>query len=766
MRLLLRLAREPWARLACFLGFALAYHAAWLWHAGLLNDFRDNHLLQPYEQHAVDTLLRYHQLPLWDPYDCGGLSTLGAPQSRIFSPTFLLSLVFGAGRAAPLACLALSVAGMEGFFRWARLHLRQSVGPFLLAPLFATQGFFALSWVLGWIQFEGFQLLPWVLFGLSRVLRGDRRGQLVAAVASACMLGFGGTYAVLMTLLCCVPEMVAGLCWLARRSPALRRAALFELALSLPLLLAVSAARSWPLMETLRSSPRVMGGAPANSLGDLAMLALHLFPARVHDEPVAGQLHLGAPLVALGLLGLLARGRRKLWAWMPVAVVCTVLATGHQAWWAPFALLRRLPLFSGTRYPERYLVLVALYLALLGAGAAAFLLTRARWRTVFASALWLLLLGGYGSAILTGARAESSRTTEPAPVIEPGPFHQARGNRWGALYFHASGLGTISCGEAYEVAMSPLLRGDLPADEYLAEGTPGEVGRIAWTPNHLALRARLPAGGTVLVNQNWDPGWTASAGRVVSHQGLLAVELPPGTHELGLAFRSRPVELGLVISALGLVASLAWAFGPRRTPASPIDLRGLALALLPFTALALWPLWSTPPAAAPVLRNPDGTPLFEPVLPADARPLAVRFAEPIVLRGITLPTANDADGVASLALHWEVEGALSRDLGIFVHLENQSDGKWNKDHDFAGNTLLLHQLPISRGAPSPGTSSEAARALVRDAFAVSGASGHVKIYLGLWHARGDQARVPILDGGGAKVDDGRVLAGEVELGEK
>ena len=61
---------------------ALALVAAWplLATAAQLNEFRDAHVLAHYEIAARDSVLRWHQMPLWDPYYCGVPSRYMPPQ--------------------------------------------------------------------------------------------------------------------------------------------------------------------------------------------------------------------------------------------------------------------------------------------------------------------------------------------------------------------------------------------------------------------------------------------------------------------------------------------------------------------------------------------------------------------------------------------------------------------------------------------------------------------------------------------------------------
>src|SRR5580704_14786336 len=161
-------------RLGAFATLALLTTWRWLSTAGSVNAFRDAHVLGHYESVAAQSLLRFHQLPLWDPYYCGGMYLLGTPQARFVSPTFVLSLLFGEPRGEALTTFVMVVVGLEGTFRYARAQGARSAGALLAAPLFALSGVFAIAPRLGWINFFSFELLPWIALG-TQDGRGRRR---------------------------------------------------------------------------------------------------------------------------------------------------------------------------------------------------------------------------------------------------------------------------------------------------------------------------------------------------------------------------------------------------------------------------------------------------------------------------------------------------------------------------------------------------------------------------------------------------------------
>src|SRR5271170_2265254 len=77
------------------LAYALLFTYPWLTHLGQRSSFGDWDTLGALQWSAYYEVRSFHQLPLWDPYRCGGLPLLANPQSRILTPFFLLHLIFG-----------------------------------------------------------------------------------------------------------------------------------------------------------------------------------------------------------------------------------------------------------------------------------------------------------------------------------------------------------------------------------------------------------------------------------------------------------------------------------------------------------------------------------------------------------------------------------------------------------------------------------------------------------------------------------------------
>lgn len=721
-------------------------------HAGYLNEFRDAQFLFAYDVTAVESVLRYGQFPLWNPYYCGGLYALGAPQVSFVSPTFFLSLLFGPARALSMTAFVMTVLGMEGLFRWLRLHTGSALGPALFAPTLGLNGLFACAYHHGWTHFYGFALVAWVLWGVRVAMRRDSRGLVAALLGFSWMIGFGGTYAPLYTALFVGLEAIlsVGLRPRAWRQPVERAGWLVAVA---ALCVGVSAFRLWPLLETMASARRVMAGSPGQSLSALAQAAFSTAGATRGDVQATGSYYFGVWALPLVLLG---ATRRRRWAAVALLALGLWTATGYAYGSSPFVWLRELPLFDAVRYPERFLFFACLYGGVLGAGGVDLLVRVARRHRVgtagVAMALCLVGATAVDGTVNYRTLLEGMWLGEPPASVRQ-PFAQSRGNRWLTSHVRALNRGTLSCYEAYPVAQSARLRGDLQQEEYLIDPAAGRVARRFWSPNRLELDVRLTKPTRVLVNQNYHPGWRVNVGTVVSVQGLLAVDLPSGAHSLTLAFLPRSALGGLGTSAVALAALLVLCsrlsrgrglWGRRELPwtllltMGPLGVPALAHLLIP-----------EPSLPRPELMNADGTPVLVTGLPEGVTVIGAAFAQPVRLEAARLPRQLDADGIAFFELYWRVTGPVPRSVGVFVHLVDPNTGRYvNADHELVGASLFFRDAP--RGQ------------LLRDAFAVNMAEvqdGPWQVHAGLWHPSGGGERVPLEPGAGAPVSEDRVWIG-------
>ncbi len=760
-----RLAERTAVRIAIFAVIATALVWTLLPTAASLNEFRDAQVLTLHERAAIDSVSRFGQVPLWDPYYCGGLYGLGAPQSRFAAPPFLLSLLFGAERAELLVVFLFSILGMEGAYRWLRLRVSDATAALRVAPIFALSGHFAVAYFRGWVNFFGFELLPWILLGITLAARGRTRGIAISAVAFAVMMGFGGTFAAPLIAVASAVEAIRAL---TEQPPHRRFRAFVMVGATASFMIATAAFRILPIAETLAAQPRIMAGTPGHAPKMLLYFLVKTLEVKGSDIEDPGSFFVGAAFLALVALG---GSDRKSIRPLVIVVLFLWLAAGYARKPALFALLRQLPVFSALRYPERFLWIAILYACEPASNALARLPRLGdgkRWRAGANIVLTLAVLGTVGSQILTFADVGRARELGTVSVDRVKEFRQARGNRWLVAHYDGLGVGSLSCWEAHPVIMSPKLRGDLAAEEYIDDPMTGTARRVSWSPNKLVIHASMERPGRLLVNQNWHPGWRSSVGTVVSVDGLLAVDLPPGDHEVTLSFRPMSAITGVTTSLVALVSMVLLGVGMRRgrVPfrAKTIP-RTFALVIAPWAVFgAFIATWSEPRYPPAPQRNANGTPALYAQVSPDATPIKAQFDIPIVVDAVHFE-GPDPLKIISIDLYFRRTGALPRTTGMFVHVVRREGeepiptpekGKekdkpldfFNADHQVVGGSFYLSDAPEN--------------IIVHDAFGVfvgKAARGQYDVWLGFGHVSGRRGRADIVEKGNAEVNDRRIKIG-------
>jgi hypothetical protein len=745
-----RLAERTSVRIAVYAVIATIMLWPLLGSAGGANEFRDAQVMFLHERAAVLTMKSFHELPLWDPYYCGGLYGLGAAQSRFASPGFLVSLLFGVERAEPILAFVLAILGMEGTYRWLRLRVTDPFAAARIAPIFALSGHFAVAYFRGWTNFFGFELVPWVLLGITLAARGRASGLAIASIAFALILGFGGTFAAPIIAVAATIEALRAF-FEEPRHKRTRAAAMLVAVASF--MLVVSMFRLLPLAETLAASPRLMAGTPGHPPKMILWFLVKSLEVKDGDADDPGSFWVGPAFLALVALG--GADRKSIRA-LVIVILFVWLTAGYARKPALFALLRELPVFSALRYPERFLWVAILFACEPAANALVrlpFLGDGKRWRLGANLLLTLAVLATVGGQISAFQHVATQRKLEPISIQRATDFRQARGNRWLASHYDGLGVGSLSCWETHPVLMSRRLRGDLAAEEYPADLGSGTVKRVKWAPNTIVLKTSFVQAGRVFVNQNWHPGWKSSVGTVVSEDGLLAIDVPAGEHEVVLKFRPMSAIAGATTSAIALVALffLLRRAGRGRVPFRRGSVLSTALlVLVPWAALAVFAFVSREPRfPPPALRNPNGAPAIVAEVPSDAKPIGAGFALPFTVEAAKIQGPNALSNLA-LTLYMRRTGSIPRTTGLFVHVvrrekdpvPEKKEQFFNADHQVLGGSFYLSDAPGGQ--------------LVQDAFGLhlgKAARGTYDVWVGMGHVSGRRGRTAVRYPGTVPVED-------------
>ena len=544
------------------------------------NDW-DQHLF--YYGVVLKNVVEYGQMPFWNPWYCGGNVMWQNPQIAVLSPVYPLTLIM----SLPLAMKVNIVLHYWIGFIGMHLLLTRVIGlTFLpaviyLATLVTASGAPAIHFRVGHSVFlPGFYLPLQLYFFFTSLTTGELKYAWLSAATLALMIFNGGTHILPMSI--AAIGCFALVASIARRDwRPLVLAAAFGIAG-----LAYSAPKLLPVVEYVNGDyfwdTRNPTEHPDRATIDI-LRQTYLVPTQDVKERLPLQRHgwheygnyIGPGSAIALLLGLIAVFIRRApqHHWFGIALGLTtififVLSLGEFSTYAPASLARYLPLFSSFRIPSRYTIPFLQFAALtlgwvlqsmmpryaaggariaigvLAIAASAHLIVVNQWnlKNVFTLEPFDTRLEWNGGPHQLATDGDSSPYTPDSPMLR-------------ALMSDRS---FFNCYESLQLSRGAGADKPPVLD---ANGT-GRVTDLDFTPNRLTFTVTEGLGpAEVVLNQNWGPGWTSSAGSIQApaKTELARMTLPAGRYTFSF------VPPGFYIGTLIFIAALiATAFLWRR----------------------------------------------------------------------------------------------------------------------------------------------------------------------------------------------------------
>ncbi len=509
-----------------------------------------------------DEVLRYHQLPFWNPYAYGGLPALAHPESSWLGPSFLLLVLpFGGVLGLKLKLVAGLLAGSLGAWALGRAERLTRPAALLLAAGFMLSGFFALHFWIGHTMWAAGALLPWLLLAL-RHGRHPSLATVAGAAIVAVMVFEGAIYILLFSVLLCLG--IQGFESLRFRSggPVLWACATIALGLGL------AAVKLLPMLAFMAQHPRTFVRVHAGGFNPLPMTGLEifydafLFPRYNAALPFEDGAYLGAIPVALAVLGVFVSARRR-WPWYAAGALFAIVAMGDHGVPGLWSWLKTLPIFRQTIFPQRYLFGALLPVMLASAEGLDWLRRRVgRLGAAVSTVAVVLALADLTVNNFPVYRGMFTAAT-PARSSGAGPLRgQVRSkSEYAMLGPYRAGFGVLNAHPYLPHPTPEALAVDDPAYRGELVATAGTASLISWTPNVVRIAVTAPAGAArIVLNQNAAPGWRASGARAAldpAARVLTFTARADGT----VTLRYRPplllAGMGVSAAALGVAALLA-----------------------------------------------------------------------------------------------------------------------------------------------------------------------------------------------------------------
>ncbi len=128
-------------------------------------------------------------VPLWDPYTAGGTPNISLLSRSLFSPSFLVFLLFGGGLGFSLSLLVKFVIGSVGAYKLCRTEF--GILPSVFGGVTFMMCGFNASWLM-WSHVTTSIWIPWLLWGLIQLYREKTKVRFIQVAIFAALLIFGG----------------------------------------------------------------------------------------------------------------------------------------------------------------------------------------------------------------------------------------------------------------------------------------------------------------------------------------------------------------------------------------------------------------------------------------------------------------------------------------------------------------------------------------------------------------------------------------------
>jgi hypothetical protein len=538
-----------------FLLLAFAAVAPVFQFPGLFSQWYDWRYFSSWIEVGRRSIAWYHQVPLWNPYGCGGEVLLANPQSMQASPMLaVLPLIFGTPLGIKLALVGYYFCAFDGMYRLARSYQISVAGSLLSSVLFGGCGWLALHVSSGHVNFASASLFPYlIVFYRRTTYYNNWSWAFPLGVVAAWIVIDGGTSTPAMATVL----LLTLACTDAWKLKSARPFAVLAVGGACAALLA--AFRLLPALEFAIDHPRRQWETDSNMIWQMVQFGYWwkgVTPVpnkRYWFHEYGWRLSYLTPPLILWSLRV-----KKTRAWWVVAAVGAGIVAGSAIPYGPWWLLKHLPLFRDLRVPSRYAILFALSFPLLCGAAFDDLLPRVKRHARAVGAAVVVLAALDGLAFQWFAYWKDFEM----PMSQAGrgtPFHQEKGD-WRSMMTHVmAGHGAIACDEEAPLERAAQLDEGPGPQVKLDDDAAGTVREIEWTPNRIEVAVHLTRPATVLFNQNWNEHWKTTRGSIVKFGpkwprdvdgGRLGVSAETGDYQFAVYYRPRSFVIGASLSAL------------------------------------------------------------------------------------------------------------------------------------------------------------------------------------------------------------------------
>ncbi len=538
-----------------------------------------------YAEVARNSILKYKQVPLWNPYHCGGMTQIGNPQNDVLSPAFLFPLIFGPVIGYKILLIIYLFLGLIGFYYLGLYYKISKHASILLSSIYIFSGLIIIPFSVGMTAFLNVTLLPYLYLFYLKALKKEETKYIIYAVLVLTIIFLGGYHYFLNIILFLF--ILTSIDIILRKKKQLIWIFIIFLFIFIPL----TAVKGLPSTELMIKNQRVI--QETTSGFSFHSLYMALFSRKQSFDGFnswnasygidENGMYIGLLSLILFSIGVFCKKKENLNLFF-VFLFFLLLSFGLNIFPSLYRLLHNLPLFDNMRVAQRYRYFFMVPLVIfIGFGYDACvglikkLIKNKRISGIFMILVAVLIMTDIGYVNLSFMN--KSFDILPLKVKPVNNFKQ----RCGMTYYDNNGFrqdiqSTSSYSDEYVYLKagfgSPTCYEPIPVisyatcfqnknyrGEYYLEKNTGQVNLIYWSPNKIIFNVDLKKDDRLIVNQNYDSGWKAIVDnknykRANSSNGLLSLNLEKQNKSITIYYLPDSFLIGAAVSLISIITLL------------------------------------------------------------------------------------------------------------------------------------------------------------------------------------------------------------------
>ena len=531
-----------------------------------------------------DTILRYGQFPLWNPYVNGGNVLLAHTHSLFLSPSYILVLFFGPVVGVKLKICLYLVFGMFGMYVYSKQLGLTKISSYLSSFVYMFSSSLALHLVAGHGEYIYTAFLPWIFLTYQKSLKDAK--YIIGCICLFALMILGGSVDVLfITILLIIFFSFFMMMQMRKVFPLKILGIIFVGALLL------SSIKLVPVLEFLEKNPRAIESSEASDISLLSASLLskeqliyyentkwtnspliHIPVQKIKFRGIEfehGFHEYGAYIgwIPLILAGIGCFFLRQYWPLLVMCILSLWISLGGGAFFNLWDLIHKLPLYNSLRVPSRFIIGFIFFVALIsGFGFS-------KIENSFKNKYYRILIGfivvfvALDLLLVNYSLLKSIFVLKPSEITRNSEFKQ----RYKSLNIPSD----MSGSSMYPVFLSNsrLLSGyevlavrqegvltisdfNYRGEAYLKDGK-GDVQISYFSPNKIIVKVNSLGDAALVLNQNYYSGWKVKRrGETISAlslDGLIATNVTPDIDEVTFYYLPNSFIIGSGLTAVTII---------------------------------------------------------------------------------------------------------------------------------------------------------------------------------------------------------------------